>query len=387
LPKRFIPPSVAAFAGFAVMLAGCQNPGSESHVVAENTPVSPGKTAPPLLASASSPTTGPVSVATTQLSNGAAEVHTGEVVAELNTAPSQQKLQITRGQLDDLLYKTYGTQAVFDLVEFQLAKNTLAVLGKTLDPSDIDRERDIVFSNMFKEAQKSDYEGLFNQFLQKEKIKREVFELEAIQTSAALRKIVEPMVIGKFSDNEIRHGYEVLYGSKRQIEDITVANQVEAEKVKSRVKSEPFEKVAREMSIDKDTRDAGGLWEPFSAQATQVPKIILESAFTMDLGQVSDTLQDGTNCHIIKVVDVIDPKVVKYDDVKAAVRKQMEDLLIEKKMKFLRQQLQLQASQQIRFDEPVLKAQWDEVLARQQPKAADKNAVRSQLDHQTPAGK
>ncbi len=326
----------------------------------------------PILASASAPTSVLGSVPTT-----APSTQPVDVVAELST------MKITRGDLDAVLYKAYGLQMVFDLVELQLAKNTLlGKQNKVLEPADIDRERDLVLSNMFPDAAKADYPGLFNQFLQKEKIKREEFEIRAIETSAVLRKIIEPMVVGNISEQALHRGYDILYGANREVADIVLANQRDATTARNRcvVDKEPFEKVAREMSIDADTRESGGIRAPFSARTNIVPQVIVEAAFSMEVGQISDPLLDGTNYHIIKVLGVIEPKAARFEDVKDAVKKQMETQLIEKNMKDLRQKLQLAAQQQIKFDDPVLKAQWDEILARQQPTSTDKNAVEQQMN-------
>ena len=300
-----------------------------------------------------------------------------QIVAQLQTTT------ITRNALDDLLYKTYGLQMVFDLIELELAKNTLFTEQRTqISQADIDHERDIVFAQMFKKADKADYENYFTQFLQKEKIKREEFEIRAIQTSACLRKIIVPMVAGKFSDAALHRGYEIMYGANRQIADITLSNSRDAVLARQRLNAEPFEKVASEMSIDNSTRDRGGLWAPFSAQSAQVPRVILDAAFSLDLDHISDVLQDGENFHLIKVVNVIEPKAAKFEDVKLDLQKQMEDKLTENNMKNLRQQLQNMAQQQIKFLDPVLKAQWDQILAQQKPKSTDRNAALDQMNRQ-----
>jgi parvulin-like peptidyl-prolyl isomerase len=363
--------SIAALAALTFSLAGCAT--SPHPVARTDSPAGVNSSKPVLLASAvnsvvaappaTSPTIGP-------------STRPADIVATL------QNMQITRNDLDALLYETYGLQMVFDLVELDLAKNTLLVKqGKKLEPADVERERDIVFSQMFQDAQKSDYEGLFNQFLQKEKIKRAEFEIRAIQTSAVLRKIIEPMVIGKVSDPALRRGYEIMYGANRQIADITVDNPAQAQLAITRLKNgEPWDKVCNDLSIDSETKNTGGLWAPFSAQSKLVPQAIIEAAFTLEVGQVSDQLSDGTRYHVIRVVNVTEPRAQKFDDVKDAVKKQMEDKMIEKDMKEVRQQLQLIAQQQIQFADPVLKAQWDQILARQQQSAVDKKDVQKQMD-------
>ena len=169
LLKRFSAPILAAVASVTILIAGCA---TTPHPADSTANPAATDTSKPILAAAMAPTTSPAFPAS----------QPAEVVAELSTT------KITKADLDKLLYQTYGLQMVFDLIELDLAKNTLLVQqNKTLQQADIDRERDIVFSQMFKKADKADYDSYFAQFLQKEKIKREEFDIRAIQTSACLR--------------------------------------------------------------------------------------------------------------------------------------------------------------------------------------------------------
>ena len=194
-----------------------------------------------------------------------------------STQPTQivaqmQGVKVNKTELDSLLYDSYGLRMLFDIVELDLAKAMLTKQGKSLDPADVQRERQIILTKICGDAPQSSYEDLFNQFLEREHLSRAEFDLKVIQTNAALRKVVEPIILGKLTDATIKKGFEQLYGAKRQIADIEVANALRGQIALARLKTEPFEKVAQEMSIDNRTSAKGGVWPPFSAQTPWSPR-------------------------------------------------------------------------------------------------------------------
>ncbi len=300
-----------------------------------------------------------------------------QVVAEIGA------LKLSRSDLDTLLYQSYGLRLMFDLMELDLAKSTLLQeQHTTLTKADIDRERQMIIVKICGDAPPSSYDDLFNQFLTQEKITRAEFEVKVVETGACLRKIVEPIVVGKVPEDKVHRGFDQLYGAKRRIADIAVSNPRDAAIVREMVKTVPFETVARKYSIDTDHAPDGGEWPPFTTQSMEIPEIIRNTAFSTDPGQISDILTVGNTYHIIKVLEAIQPKLMKYEDVKADVRKQMEDRLIEDDIKAIREGMKAQVQRQVLIDDPILKAQWDEILGRSQPKSIDKNQLHQQMDQQ-----
>jgi hypothetical protein len=301
------------------------------------------------------------------------------VVAELAA------LKISRTDLDQLLYESYGLRMMFDLVELGLAKATLQQQGGTLTPADVQREREITLEGICGDAPKAQYEDLFNQFLQQEHLSRSEFDLKIVQTNAVLRKIIEPLVIGKIPEDKVKRAFEQLYGAKRRIADITLGNVRDATVAHGLLKTEPFAQVAQEMSLDTETRANGGEWPPFSSKSQEIDPVILDAAFSLDPNQVSDILsaRNGT-FHIIKVVEVIppNPRIARYEDEKQSVRQELESRLIEADIKRLRQGLIEKAQQQVEIDDPILKAQWDEMVAKSTSQSVDRKSVGQQFDQQ-----
>ena len=72
--------------------------------------------------------------------------------------------------------------------------------------------------------------------------------------------------------------------------------------------------------------------------------------------------------------------MIKFEDVKDQVRKQMEDQAIEATVKDLREQLAAAAQRQLKIEDPLLGAQWDALNAQAQNKQMDRNAALNQMN-------
>ncbi len=296
-------------------------------------------------------------------------------------------MKLSRAELDQLLYETYGLRMMFDLLELNLAKSTLMEeQHTTLNPADVQRERQMIMTRICGDAPQSSYEDLFNQFLSQEKITRAEFEVKIVQTGACLRKIVEPIVVGKIPDDKIKRGFDQLYGAKRRIADITLNNVRDATDVRNLLRTQPFAEVAARCSKDPEYGPSGGEWPPFSSQSHEIPDVIRTTAFSTDPGEVSDILTVGNTFHIIKVLEAIEPKLVKFEDVKASVRKQMEERLVDDDIKALRSGMTTQIQTQVLIDDPILKAQWDALLEKSRAHTVDRDTVGKQYDALRPPG-
>ncbi len=277
-------------------------------------------------------------------------------------------LTITRKDLDDVLYRAYGVNLLADLVQLDLAKQALAQKGMTLSDAEVAAERQRSMEKFFPSAPASEYDQDFKQLKAEKHLTDVEFDL-GFRTTAALRKIVAPLVADQVTDAAVHQAFGLLYGENRRIADITVQNVVEVAEVQKRLKAgETFEMVAREMSIDRLTRELGGHWPPFSSKTPGVPPVIMEAAFGMKVNDVShDPIVDGSRYHVIKLFEILPPKIVKFDAVKGDVRKQVEESLQQQGINQLRKQLQQITAQGITIDNPTLKGAWDAMIAAQQP--------------------
>ena len=128
-----------------------------------------------------------------------------QVVARVNGNP------ITMRQLTQPLVEGYGLNILLNLVQLELAKQDAARKGINLSPHDVEVERDQTLSRLFQDADKADYDELFEQFLQQQRISKPEFDI-VLTTNAYLRKIAEPQLKGMINEQNLQEAYRQMYG-------------------------------------------------------------------------------------------------------------------------------------------------------------------------------
>jgi len=296
------------------------------------------------------------------------------IVAKVNGRP------IRIAQLEKPLIDAYGLNVLLNLVQLELAKQQANQSAVTVTDADIAHERELTLEKMFADAAKDDWETLLDQFLNQQRISRPEFDL-VVQTNTYLRKIAEPMLAGKLTEENLKEGFAAIYGETIEVRDIQVANLQEIAEVRRRLAAgEPFEKVAREMSSDARTAPLGGALPPFSRQMAGVSDAFKEAAFALKVGETSDPVQAGDGYHLIKLMKRNPPKAVKYEDLKESVRKQLQDRWVTQTMKDLRTALAQQGMQTLEIEEPVLKKQFDKKMGVGQAAAQDRQRIDRELE-------
>ena len=221
-------------------------------------------------------------------------------------------LTITREDLDKPLTEAYGLPVLLNLVQLDLAKQQCVRAGITIAPAQIAAERQTTFEKLFSDAKPEDYPGLFDQLLRQKHLSRTEFD-QVIETTAYLRAYAKPQLPGKITDEQVHEAYGQLYGENRRIRDIQLANFLQTSVAQRKLAAgEPFEQVAAEMSTDRRTAAVGGEIAAFAALSPNIPKAIRDVTFTLKVGQVSDPITAGDNYHLIKLDQIIPPKIVKY---------------------------------------------------------------------------
>jgi len=143
------------------------------------------------------------------------------------------------------------------------------------------------------------------------------------------------------------------------VQHIQAATLSDAQKVLRELASgEKFSRLVAKYSIGPSAKD-GGMLAPFGAKSTGTPPALREAGLAMrKIGEVSDPIQIGTAFHVIKLVRIIDPQDVKFDDVKAklhaAVRKRKLAALQQDMLQILIRGAKVQ------YVEPTLKAKTEE---------------------------
>src|SRR6185503_18107740 len=121
-------------------------------------------------------------------------------------------------------------------------------------------------ADRLRKQMQDDNERAFQQFLDNQHKSEAEFNI-VIETNAILRKIAEPMLKDKITDDNLREAFGALYGETAECRHIQCATLQEIQQARQRLNSgESFEKVAREMSRNEATRATGGKLPPFSRQ-------------------------------------------------------------------------------------------------------------------------
>src|SRR5581483_8955162 len=222
------------------------------------------------------------------------------VVARLNG------VTITRSQIVRPLIEGYGLNVLINTATLESAKLEAAKLKYTVTPADIDAERSQTLSKLFGDAKKEDYPQLLDQFLQQQRISRPEFDIW-LETNAYLRKIAQPMVKAAVTEQMLLDAFNAQYGETVQVRHIQCDNLQEITEAKRRLaEGEPFEKVAAEMSRNRNTAPLGGMMPPFSRSAGY-PQVFKDTAFSLQPGEVSDIVEAEGIYHLIKLEKKIEP--------------------------------------------------------------------------------
>jgi foldase protein PrsA len=287
---------------------------------------------------------------------------------------------ITLADIQRPLIEGYGLNILLNIVQLDLAKQEAEHAGVTVSDEDFKNERQRTLAKLFQDADKSDYEQLFVQFLQQEHISRVEFDL-VLQTNAYLRKVAEPMVSGKINDAALQEAFRELYGETVQVRHIQLANMQEVIEAKRRLAAgEPFAQVAQEMSRNARTASLGGELPPFSRQTSGYPQAFKDAAFALKEGEVSDVVEAEGAYHLIQLVHRIAPKAVKFEDVKDSLRDDLQDRLVQATIKDLRARIAQDAIKELIITDPVLKQQYDQQLHHSDQQLKDRNQIRQQFE-------
>lgn len=319
-----------------------------------------------------------------------ASANEADVLARIGT------LAITKDQLLQPMIEAHGLSFLLHVVQLELARQAAQVQGVTVTPEDFKEERTLTFKRMFEESDAAlrdkireakeandnatvqkleaelnvDKEGLLDQYLQqqyvqsKQYVSRTEFDL-VLQTNTYLRKIAEasPELKNAITEDVLKKQFGAQFGEKIVIRHIQANGAAELQEAKNRLaKGENFGDVAKAMSTNKNTAPLGGAVPPFTINAPNVPKVFRETAFSLKNGEVSDPVEAEGAYHLIKVENRIAPKAVKFEQVRESIRAELYDKILQAAVKQLRDKLSQQLLNNLRIENPTLKAQFEKRL-------------------------
>lgn len=213
----------------------------------------------------------------------------------------------------------------------------------------------------------SQRDEFLDQFLEKQHISRVEFGI-VVQLNTYLRKIAEPQIEKRITPEDLRSAFNQLYGEKAHVHYIELPNLEEVNKAKRRLAAgDAFDDVARDMSLNRDSARIGGDMPAFTRAQADLPEGFKDVAFTLQPGQVSDPVAVGPSFLLLKMIERIppDPKVVRFEDQREAVRAILSDKLLTASVRQLRESLDQQLLQVLKVHDPVMKKQLQAMIDRQ----------------------
>lgn len=303
------------------------------------------------------------------------------VLAQIET------VTVSQSELVPLLYEAYGLDGMLKLLQRNMARAAAARMNLTVSAVDIAAEQKLTLQLAFAGQVEGDvdYDRLLKQLLSQERVSRVEFDV-VMDTNAHLRACVRGRAGTDVTQEAIRNEYNLLYGEKVRIRAIPLSNMQEVADVQRQL-AEPgarFEVIARRTGKIPALAQLGGQLPEFARTSSGFSQVFIETAFTLQPGQVSDAIKEGDYYYLLKLEERIAPKVVKFDDVRDAVREQLIVRRTNDLMARMRQEFAQRALRDLAITEPTMKRQFEERKAAANPKPADRGEVQRSLE-QPPA--
>lgn len=319
---------------------------------------------------------------------------------------------ISREAVEKRTMEAHGLNMLLRVAQVEMAKAAAQKEGIQVTPADIAAERASTLEKWFKDTNpklaeelsdaenrndqalvqklreeiRKDHESMLSQALVRQNMTMAEFDL-LMQANTHIRKIVEKQVAGKVTEENVREGFNNLYGENVRVRHIQCSNMVEIAQVQQRLAAgDSFEDVARALSRNAKTRGLGGELPPFSRQTPNLPEMFKQVAFSLKSpGEVSDPVEADGAYHLIKLVEHIEPKAVKYEDVKEYVRQQLYDRWIIERMKLYRDDLAKKALDGLKISDPVLAKQFADRVSRRETELKERDQISREITRERQA--
>lgn len=331
---------------------------------------------------------------------------TNKAVAEVDG------VAIGEADLWKVLVEAHGFNALMYMVQLELAKKTAANQKIVVTEKDIQEERDRTHSRLFEdldeqanerieEARKAnkpvevaklqkqleaEHQRLMAQFLQQQNITPVEWDL-VLRTNAYLRKLAEPQIEPRITDEVLKTEFSIKYKEKVRVRHIQLNRPQEVFEARRRLAAgEPFEKVATELSTNRQTAPLGGEIPPFAREDTRLPANFKEAAFALKPGEISEMVEADDSYHLIQVIERIEPnrEVVQFDQVKVSLRADLRTRLATQMMMAIREEIGQLAREKLTIYEPSIRKQWLAKLDERERlrKEDEANRMRMQNDRE-----
>lgn len=225
---------------------------------------------------------------------------------------------ITKDELYDSMVEQNGAQALDALILEKIIDSEVKKQDIKIPDKEVEKELDAMKDGFGGE------EG-FKQAIAQSGITEETLK-ENIVMNLSINKLIDPYI--SISDDEIKTYFEdnkADLGQKEEVKasHILVETEEEAKEVKEKLNAGgDFAKLAAEYSTDV-TKDKGGDLG-FFAKGAMLPEFE-KTAFSLEIGKISEPVKSQYGYHIIKVDDKKGAKEAKLEDVKDDIKKSIKE--------------------------------------------------------------
>jgi len=342
----------AAILVLACVLGGCEDPPEWwTQRFGQPEPPAPLPTAPPATTQpAGADDANAATPAPRETPTPAPTAQGGTVMAYVNGKP------VYMAGFVDLLVRGYGMGLAQQFIANELVRQEAARQKVTITDEDVRAQHERTLRDMFGGVEDPNQQDrLLEQLLDRNKVSRQQWGL-TMRRNALLAKLAGKRVVTTEAD--LKQEFARQHEQKVEIQHIQVATLADAQRVlRELAGGAEFTALVNKDSVGPSVKN-GGLLPAFGARDTGTPPAIREAALAMTkIGEVSDPIQVGTAFHVVKLLRIIEPKDVKFED----VREQMRQAVRARKVQALQQDILqiLIAGARVEYVNAVLKAQAD----------------------------
>ncbi|MGR3309136.1 MAG: peptidylprolyl isomerase [Candidatus Brocadiales bacterium] len=242
-----------------------------------------------------------------------------EVVAVVNDQ------NITRADLGDFLIERFGGEVLDIMIRRTLVYQEAKKLGVEISPEELSERIEKITNFEIERYMKMS--GLSSAEELEKSLKKIGGTIKRFRESIAGRaskelevQMLGEKIVGKtitVAEEDLRRAYEEKYGEKIVASQIVVRSKKDGEEILNKIKAgADFEALARKESIDRSSAAKGGMMQPFSSKST-----FGRAVASLPKGKTSDLIKTEYGYHILKIIDIKPKSDVRFEAVKAELKK------------------------------------------------------------------
>lgn len=227
---------------------------------------------------------------------------------------------ITGRQWIDELKKKYGVEVLVGMLNHIVVDKEAAALGIEITDAEVDQE--LVHASAGYGSEEEYYQQMQSQLgLSRQEVLAEALYRLKLQAIATVDITISDAEINTY----IKQNAERFTPKKEmQLSMIKVSSSEEAEQVMDRLEQgEDFANLAKELSIDEESRQHGGSLGKVEEDDPFLPEGLLKMAADLDAGDIAGPIEYEDDFAIIRLESIQTPEVMKHQDIMLMVRQEL----------------------------------------------------------------